>query len=196
MIIRHLRYHTRTHTHAHTHARARAHAHIAKFLFYYNSFAHIVLIIDYNNIFFLILLKYIFVRIIYFNKVSHLLQITYRDRFWLEHATNLWWQKGNKFHTKSVISDNVGKFRNITKCADILCQQIGFAIPTRFLLSICILAGFIDLIEALSSFVSTLIGHRLLWSCSGNLIEFTANLPTNCLHFVIWVLCQNEANNS
>jgi len=24
-------------------------------------------------------------------------------RFWTEHATNLWWQKGNKFHTEFVI---------------------------------------------------------------------------------------------
>lgn len=32
-----------------------------------------------------------------------------RDRFWAEHITNFCWQKGNKFHTESVISDDVGK---------------------------------------------------------------------------------------
>jgi len=33
----------------------------------------------------------------------------WRDRFWAELAIKFWCQKDNKFHTKSVISDNVGK---------------------------------------------------------------------------------------
>jgi len=69
--------------------------------------------IKYYEITYLILYRYMSLYfIILYNPDSQ----TCRDKFWAEHAINVWWQKSNKSHTESVISnDRQIAVRNLTK---------------------------------------------------------------------------------
>jgi len=83
----------------------------------------------------------------FYIQIARQRQILHKDRFWTEHATNLWWQKSNKCHTESAISDNVGNaVRNMTKSFDIPCQQIDDRNRTEFI-EYAALAGIVGSVD-------------------------------------------------